>query len=501
MSERPLLPGYEVLEQIGRGAGGSVWAVRRPDGARLAVKFVTDRDADELLQHEAALLQTLRHEHVIRLHDVVRAPDGSLATVMQLAEGGSLAESLRTRDHLTPGELITVLCPIARALHDLHSMGLVHGDLSPGNILFTLEGKPLIADLGVARLGGEQDLPLWATENWAAPEVLAGEQPTPAADVYSLGALAWTALVGAPPEPAALRPDLADVAPHVADRMRDLIQSCLTHTPGARPTPEEFALELWGMGDPQPAPVQGSPGRRGAEETDDDPGLLLTRRIRDDAQRESVGGRHSAPEPPARSWWRTPVATRTAGAAAFVGLVTGGLVLVGNGSSARQADPAATVSQPSSAPATTSRPTTPSPTSTQVTPPVLTPAAQLRRAPTQVLQRLLDARAHAWTTGRSTDLAGGMAAGSAAYRADAGALGTAQGSSIRYAGLHFQVRSAQLTTVGATSAQLRAVVDRSAYVVTRGGARSPVQAGPGARTRITVTWTAGAWRIASWAPA
>ncbi|MDQ2850915.1 MAG: protein kinase, partial [Actinomycetota bacterium] len=175
MDDQPTLRGYELLQLLGVGGAGQVWAVARADGVRFAAKFVTGSAADTdgtetALRHEAAVLQSLHHEHVIRLYEVVPTDGDAIALIMQLAEGGSLADSLRTRDHLTPGELVTVLCPIARAMHDLHSMGLVHGDLSPGNVLFTHRGKPLIADLGFSRLAGHDDEPTWVTEHWAAPE-------------------------------------------------------------------------------------------------------------------------------------------------------------------------------------------------------------------------------------------------------------------------------------------------------------------------------------------
>ena len=159
-----MLPGYAVLGFLGCGATGAVWAVRGPDEVRLAAK-VLPAGTDQL-DYELSVLQSLRHEHVVRLHDVavdVSAQPPATALIMDLAEGGSLADTLERREVLTPGELVTVLCPVARALHDLHGLGLVHGDLSPGNILLTGEGKPLIADLGMSRLAGHAGEEVLAT--------------------------------------------------------------------------------------------------------------------------------------------------------------------------------------------------------------------------------------------------------------------------------------------------------------------------------------------------
>ncbi|XAS78037.1 serine/threonine-protein kinase [Dermatophilaceae bacterium Sec6.4] len=524
MDDQPTLRGYELLQLLGVGGAGQVWAVARADGVRFAAKFVTGSAADTdgtetALRHEAAVLQSLHHEHVIRLYEVVPTDGDAIALIMQLAEGGSLADSLRTRDHLTPGELVTVLCPIARAMHDLHSMGLVHGDLSPGNVLFTHRGKPLIADLGFSRLAGHDDEPTWVTEHWAAPEVLAGEQPTPASDVYSLGAIAWAALVGQAPECAALRPDLASSAPSIPDALHDLVLSCMSHTPTARPTPEEFALALWQMAPPDPAPIQGSTGRRVTDsDRSDDPGAALTRRIREEAHREVVG-RHSARPAKSAAGWRRPVLLRTVAAAAFVGLVAGGLMLVGNDVSAgANGDTASAVSAPSSAspaakiggrPSTALTTSSPGPSLPGPSAPSSRPGAaprtaaqgqqQLQRSPTAVLQGLVDARAHAWSTGRVADLSRCLIPGSTAYQGDQADLLTARDRGVRYRNLLFRVSAARLRPPVGTGAAIEATVVRSGYHVVRSDRSDTVVPAHEVRTLVTVAWTPAGWRIASWA--
>src|SRR5438309_584724 len=82
-------------------------------------------------------------------------PDGAVL-VLDLADGGSLAELLAVRGRLTPGEVITAVSPVAAAVAYLHAAEIVHGDVSPANILFTPGGVPLLADLGVARLTGDE---------------------------------------------------------------------------------------------------------------------------------------------------------------------------------------------------------------------------------------------------------------------------------------------------------------------------------------------------------
>ena len=128
---------------------------------------------------------------------------------------------------------------------DLHALGVVHADLSPGNILFTRQGRPMVSDLGVATLFGELPEVVHATEGFVAPEVLLGEPPTPASDVYSLGALAWFGLTGGAPPLPALRPPLADVVDGQPARLVQLVERCLAGDAGARPTAAAVALDLF----------------------------------------------------------------------------------------------------------------------------------------------------------------------------------------------------------------------------------------------------------------
>src|SRR5690606_4753627 len=129
----------------------------------VALKVIRPRtgDVDDALC-EAGLLASVRHRHVVHLYDVLPLTEvgtgrpEAVVLVTQLAAGGSLAQLLSRRSILSPGELVTVLQPVAGALVDLHARGVVHGDLSTGNVLFRADGMPLLADLGTARVAGER---------------------------------------------------------------------------------------------------------------------------------------------------------------------------------------------------------------------------------------------------------------------------------------------------------------------------------------------------------
>ena len=123
---------------------------------------------------------------------------------MDYAPGGSLAQLVASRGKLSIGETVTVLTPIAQVLGYLHANGFTHSDVSPGNVLFTSHGKPLLADVGIARMVGDvAAVPGHGTRGFMDPApvdaVRAGLQPE--RDVYSVAALGWYCLTGDVPGP------------------------------------------------------------------------------------------------------------------------------------------------------------------------------------------------------------------------------------------------------------------------------------------------------------
>jgi len=228
-----VVAGVRLTALVGEGGAGAVWSgTEVATGARVAVKLVRGVDATR----EAALLSAVRHPHVLPLRRVCTDPP---ALVTDLAAGGSLAAQVAARGTLAPGELVTVLAPLADALAALHAQGVVHGDVTATNVLFVDRGRPVLADLGVAGLAG--DGAAWATPGYAAPEVLAGARPGPAADVHGLGAAAWLALTGAVPPVEGDRLPLRLLAPDCPDGLADAVTAALDPDPAARPAPDELA--------------------------------------------------------------------------------------------------------------------------------------------------------------------------------------------------------------------------------------------------------------------
>jgi serine/threonine protein kinase len=197
------LPGYDVDELLGVGGSSEVWRAReQPSGDVVALKRLRHLGSRDALAREAALLATVHHDHVIRLRGVVPCGDG-LVLVLEFAEGGSLASLLAARGRMSPGEVVTIGAPLAQALSDIHARGLVHGDITPANILFDGSGRPLLADLGVASLAGEDAAQMGATAGYADPALLSGAvaRPGPTGDVHGLAAVCFSALAGVLPYP------------------------------------------------------------------------------------------------------------------------------------------------------------------------------------------------------------------------------------------------------------------------------------------------------------
>ncbi len=253
----PQVAGYRVEELVGFGGCGEVWRARDVATGRLvALKQLRNAGPPaerDRLRREAAVLAGLSSPHIVRLVTVVTAAQG-LVLVLDFQGGGSLASLLRTRPRLAPGEVVTIAAPLAAALAEVHAAGLVHGDISPANVLFAVDGRPVLSDLGVARLAGRAGAEA-VTAAYADPAVLDGAPLTTAADVYALAAVCFEALTGRPPhlgddaEAVLLsaeqpRPLLLELAPDTPPALADVLELALAPDAAHRPDATELAGAL-----------------------------------------------------------------------------------------------------------------------------------------------------------------------------------------------------------------------------------------------------------------
>ena len=250
MSSGWRLPGYDVFELVGFGGSGEVWRARVVgSGEEVALKRLRSADAvaRERLRREAAVLSSVAGDHVVRVRDVVLT-DAEAVLVLDYAPGGCLASVLSVRGQLAAPEVVTLVGPLAMALADAHDRGIVHGDVTPANIVFDGSGRPLLTDFGVARAVGTVSDVVEGTPSYLAPDVLSGQPVTAAADVYALCAVAREALgSSAAPEAlvAAIESGLVD-DPHDRPTARQLasavLRSCaaapvgLVQAPASRPS-------------------------------------------------------------------------------------------------------------------------------------------------------------------------------------------------------------------------------------------------------------------------
>lgn len=196
------VPGYQTQRFIGAGAYGEVWAgIDRTTGRKVAIKFYLHRRGVDwsLLAREVEKLRFLSADrYVVQLLDVGWDAEPPYY-VMEYVEHGSLDDLLRRHGTFTVPEAVELFREIAVGLAHAHGKGVVHCDLKPANILLDQDGKPRLADFGQSRLSHEQK-PALGTLFYMAPEQADLEAaPDVRWDVYALGVILYTLLVGSPP--------------------------------------------------------------------------------------------------------------------------------------------------------------------------------------------------------------------------------------------------------------------------------------------------------------
>ena len=267
----PDVPGFTVGRELGRGGSSTVWLVTEErTGTDFALKCFMpgaappDATAESEVRREIRILSTLDHQHLMRAHDVLRltvgAADG-LGLLIDYAPGGSLAQLVGSRGKLSVGETVTVLTPIAQVLGYLHARGFTHSDVSPGNVLFTSHGKPLLSDVGIARMVGDvAAVPGHGTRGFMDPApvdaVRAGLQPE--RDVFSVAALGWYCLTGEVPARTPDRPPLPLILPDVPEELAAVLEAGLSEDRRRRPTAFELATAVYRSAAPLPVDLAGS---------------------------------------------------------------------------------------------------------------------------------------------------------------------------------------------------------------------------------------------------
>lgn len=244
---------FQLIRQIGHGAQGSVWLATDPQlGRTVAVKTVTIRDGtskaavDQLLR-EARMASAVSHPNLVPVYEV-GVEGGTPYIVFEYVEGRTLVDILRSDGAMPLARAVITMSQVLGGIAHAHAKGLVHGDITPANILVTPQGVPRVTDFGISRRASERDSGAPAgTLRYMAPEQFReGGSADPRTDVYALGAIFYEMLTGQPavsggeefsmiyrvlnqpiPSPSQIKPD-------VDPKLDEIVRHAVEKEPAAR---------------------------------------------------------------------------------------------------------------------------------------------------------------------------------------------------------------------------------------------------------------------------
>ncbi len=246
---------YRVERMIGRGGMGVVYeAVQTSINRRVALKVLRPELADdpafvERFRREARLQASLEHPNVLEVYDVGESDEG-LFLAMRLVSGETLLDLLRDGE-LDAERALRLLDQASGALDVAHGASLIHRDVKPQNVLVDEGDHAFLADFGLTRAGSDTTIasssPMLGSVAYVAPEIVRGEEPTPASDRYSIAATLFHCLTGDVVFPrgsdaAVLYAHATEAPPHIHERREELpseldtvMETALAKQPSERP--------------------------------------------------------------------------------------------------------------------------------------------------------------------------------------------------------------------------------------------------------------------------
>ncbi len=196
--------GFEDAVEIGHGGFGVVYrcwqeALDRTVAVKVSATELDPDDQARFIREQHAMGRLTEHPNIVTVLEVGATASGHAYLVMPYYQPDSLDAWIRKHGPTSLGKGLSIGVKIAGALESAHRLGIMHRDVKPGNILFTNYGEPALTDFGIAHIAGgfrTSAGTLTGSPAFIAPEVLEGEAPTPAADVYGLGATLFCAITG-----------------------------------------------------------------------------------------------------------------------------------------------------------------------------------------------------------------------------------------------------------------------------------------------------------------
>jgi serine/threonine-protein kinase len=214
---RNQIPGYRLLEKIGKGAMATVYKARQESLDRIvAIKVLPKRMNDntefvERFYKEGRAAARLSHNNIVQAYDVGYSPEGYHYFVMEYVEGKTLYDIMQPPPvgdgrAFSEAEALEIMIQITGALTHAHDRGLIHRDVKPKNIIFTPQGVAKLTDLGLARAMDDKGAAeseagkAYGTPYYISPEQIRGEVDIDfRSDIYSLGATLYHLVTGHPP--------------------------------------------------------------------------------------------------------------------------------------------------------------------------------------------------------------------------------------------------------------------------------------------------------------
>jgi len=197
---------YQLEERLGTGGMALVYRARDLMLERdVAIKILREHFSDdpefkERFRQEARAAANLTHPNIVTVHDF-GLDTGRLFIVMEHVPGDHLKNLMQKRGRFNVNETVSLIIQACAGVGYAHRAGLIHCDIKPHNFLITPDNRLKVTDFGIARalatiIPEEKSEVVWGSPQYFSPEQAAGEAPSPASDVYSLGIVAYEMLTG-----------------------------------------------------------------------------------------------------------------------------------------------------------------------------------------------------------------------------------------------------------------------------------------------------------------